>query len=65
MKHSTADKLVYCHESLHLEQKMQSAGWAPDVERWDSDTDSNVSEEADFTFEGLELTAAQLQSLHV
>ena len=27
MKHATADKLVYAHEALHLEQKMQGAGW--------------------------------------
>ena len=42
-----ADKLVYAHEALHLEQKMQDAGWAPDVERWESDTDGEGSDEDD------------------
>jgi hypothetical protein len=50
MKHSTADKLVYAHEALHLEQKMQDAGWSADVERWESDTDSEGSgDEVDFS----------------
>ena len=30
--------------ALHLEQKMQDAGWKPDVERWESDTDSEGSD---------------------
>ena len=33
LKHATADKLVYAFEALHLEQEMQDAGWAADVER--------------------------------
>ena len=40
MKHGTADKLVYCHETLHLEKKMVDAGWEPDAARWESDCDS-------------------------
>ena len=40
MKHETADKLVYCHEALHLEQKNLDASWEADIERWDSDNDS-------------------------
>ena len=28
-----------------LEQKMQSAGWVADIERWESDTDSDGSAE--------------------
>jgi len=38
MKHGTADKLVYCHETLHLEQKLIDAGWEPDAARWESMT---------------------------
>ena len=34
MQHRTADKLVYCHEMIHLQQCVQSAGWTADVERW-------------------------------
>ena len=63
MKHGTADKLVYTHEALHLEAKMQDAGWAPDIERWESDTDSEGSEdEADFT-EGKSLSMSQVLAL--
>ena len=40
MKHATADKLVFCHEMLHVQTRMQDAGWAADVERWESDSDS-------------------------
>ena len=40
MKHGTADKLVYCHETLHLEKEMVDAGWEPDAARWESDCDS-------------------------
>ena len=48
MKHQTADKLVYCHEAMHLQQRMQDAGWTADVERWESDSDSDDSgDEAD------------------
>ena len=43
MRHSTADKLVYCHEAMHLQQHMQDAGWSADVERWESDSDSDDS----------------------
>ena len=43
MKHQTADKLVYCHEAMHLQQRMQDAGWTADVERWESDSDSVIA----------------------
>ena len=43
MQHRTADKLVYCHEAMHLQLRMQDAGWAADVERWESDSDSDAS----------------------
>lgn len=59
MKHSTADKLVYAHESLHLESKLQDASWKPDVERWDTDSDSSCSEED----EEFDLTSQQLLAL--
>ena len=63
MKHATADKLVYAHEALHLEQKMQGAGWAPDIERWESDTDSEGSDqEVDF-HEGSNLSQTQVLAL--
>ena len=44
MQHKTADKLVYCHEAMHLQLRMQDAGWEADVERWESDTDSDASD---------------------
>ena len=44
MKHATSDRLVYLHESFHLMQRMQNAGWSADVERWESDCDSDDSE---------------------
>ena len=35
--------------ALHIEQKMQDTGWAPDLEQWESDTDSEgSSDEVDF-----------------
>ena len=45
MAHKTADKLVYCHEAMHVQLRMQDAGWSADVERWESDEDSDQSEE--------------------
>ena len=63
MKHAVADKLVYAFEALQLEEKMQDAGWQPDVERWESDTDSEGSEdEADFS-EGKSLSQEQVLAL--
>jgi len=63
MKHGTADMLVYAHEALHLEEIMQDAGWAPDIERWESDTDSDGSDdEADFT-DGSSLSKTQVLAL--
>ena len=44
MSHQTADKLVYCHESMHVQLRMQSAGWEADLERWNTDEDSDDSE---------------------
>eukprot|EP00966_Prymnesium_polylepis_P310997 7185411-Prymnesium_polylepis.1 len=45
MSHGTADKLVYCHEAMHVQLRMQDAGWSADVERWESDEDSDQSED--------------------
>ena len=46
-----------------LEQKMQSAGWVADIERWESDTDSDGSdEEVDFK-EGSNLSGTQVLAL--
>jgi len=41
MQHRTADKLVYCHETIHLHNKLQDAGWAPDVVAHESDSESD------------------------
>ena len=30
---------------MHLQQRMQDAGWEADVERWESDEDSEDSED--------------------
>ncbi len=32
-------------ESMHLQLRMQDAGWTADVERWQSDEDSDDSED--------------------
>ena len=44
MAHKTADKLVFCHEAMNMQLRVQSAGWSADVERWASDEDSDDSE---------------------
>ena len=44
MKHATSDRLVYLHESFHLMARMKNAGWSADVERWESDEDSDDSD---------------------
>ena len=54
----TADKLVFCHEVMHVQLRMQDAGWSADVERWESDEDSDGSaDELDRdVVEGLQLS---------
>ena len=47
MGHTVADKRVYCHEALHLKDKMQSAGAKVNVEKWDSDSDSDETDDED------------------
>ncbi len=47
LTHHTADKLVFCHEALHLRDKLQRAQYVQTVEQWqlsDSDTDDEVAE---------------------
>ena len=44
MAHKTADKLVFCHEAMHVQLRLQDAGWSADVERHQSDEDSDDSE---------------------
>ena len=68
MAHKTADKLVFCHEAMHVQLRMQSAGWSPNVERWESDEDSDDSGdegEADDEEEGVALSEAAILRLMV
>ena len=44
MAHKLADKLVFCHESMHVQLRLQNAGWSADVQHWESDEDSQDSE---------------------
>ena len=36
MGHAVADKRVYCHEALHMREKLTSAGYKQKVEKWDT-----------------------------
>ena len=45
--HAKGDKLVYCHEALHLRKKLQKAGYKAKVEKWDSDSDSDDQSDDD------------------
>ena len=45
--HETGDMLVYVHEALHLQDKMQTAGYKTKVEKWDTDSDSDETDEED------------------
>jgi len=48
MGHVVADKLVYCHEAIHLAAKLQDAGYENKPADWDdSDSDSNASRDDD------------------
>lgn len=50
-----ADKLVFAHESLSMQRKLQSAGYKVEVEHWESrsDSDSNASDEDDLSINAL------------
>ena len=66
MKHGTADKLVYCHETLHLEKEMVDAGWEPDAARWESDCESGNESEVSNDFadeQELQLNTEEILSL--
>ena len=56
---------TYCHEAMHVQQRMQDAGWSADVERWESDEDSDGSgDEGDRdVVEGLQLSEATVRLL--
>lgn len=47
MGHVVADTHVYCHEALHMREKLTKAGYKQKVEKWDSDSDSDSSDEED------------------
>lgn len=46
--HSKGDKLVYCHEAIHLKNKLGNSHYQVGTEKWDTDSDSDVSDDADF-----------------
>jgi hypothetical protein len=45
--HSNADKRVFCHETLHLQEKLQRAGYKQAVEKWDQEGSESDSDESD------------------
>ena len=47
MQHARADKLVYCHEALHMQAKLTSAHYEQKAVRWDSDSDDETDKEED------------------
>lgn len=47
LRHGTADKLVFCHEAIHLRSKLLSAGFKPEVEAWDEASDSDSADSGD------------------
>jgi len=49
LSHAVADKLVYAHDALHLREKLQSASYVQKVEKWDTDSDSDETDEEDLT----------------
>lgn len=49
--HHKSDKLVYCHEALHLKLKLQKASHTQETIKWESDSDDDDDEEeADLMF---------------
>ena len=47
--HARADKLVYCHEALHMQAKLQKAAYTQKAVKWDSDSDDDATDEEDLT----------------
>ena len=45
LSHATGDKLVYCHEALHIKDTLQKAGYEAKTVKWDSDSDSDESDD--------------------
>ena len=39
-----SDKIVYCKQALHLRDKLQTASFKGEVEKWDTDSDSQESD---------------------
>ena len=56
MQHKRADKLVYCHEALHMRSKLQGAGYEQEVVKWDSDSDSDESDDEQDLIDGLSVS---------
>ena len=52
LSHSVADKLVFCHETIHTQMRVQQAGWRPDVVVWESRPDVVVWESDDDSDDG-------------
>ena len=40
---------MYAHDALHLREKLQSASYVQKVEKWDTDSDSDETDEEDLT----------------
>lgn len=47
MAHSVADKRVYCHEALHLQEKLQNAAYRMPMQKWEDASDSDSNEESE------------------
>ena len=45
MGHAVADKRVYCHEALHNRLKLQKADYKQAIEKWDTDSDTDASDD--------------------
>lgn len=56
--HETADKLVYCHESIHLRNECCKAGYKEPFEKWQFNSDDE--DDGSDTEEDLTLTISQL-----
>ena len=52
------------HEAMHVQLRVQSAGWSPDVERWESDEDSeNTGDEREGDEQEVALSEAAILRL--
>ena len=49
LHHARADKLVYCHEALHMKAKLQKAAYTQNAVKWDSDSDDDATDEEELT----------------